>query len=740
MDKKSKSIPSKTNFHFKEEFFEELLNGIPPEDFEYDDKKNSSVVLSADNKVRFNRVVKEILSSEESKEIFVNLIKNAKKREQVKFLDGLDLFFLKEDEEEEDKDEDDEEIEEIGEKEKKQNVLSKVLSAKKKYDNLKRLSRKKDNFFKIINQVRSTYLALSAMSVAGTLGVRNKTLREMHGYMDPFLNDNFMPFMLNVVYPSVTTSMLNLAMDTTDKLKHLIKSIYDGFRELAGEAIKFGLNFVPMVGPYLSAAAEAADTNAEDISGDAIKIGKKFASKKIKFVIDAVMHGGKAIETIVKNPNMFKDGISAFFILFGSFDENARAKIDLKLQENVKKINAKGEEIIKKIRSPKDTVVNVVDITKEFTGIGIDLYNTGIDYVDNEVDNFESNIQNIIDDKSSLQDKFEFTYRLMANSYFASVDLSPWSRAARLIGGIVKKTSRLFDKLHDRLKESNEVHEGIYYSNGKRANLEDYFDGIKGALRHERWVRENNKKNKKSKSPGNIDILISTRQKIHEKIGENTRFYYTPFVFIQFSKSDKDNKRKFISKFYEKTNEKMIPLGDVNVIKKGTFYSLDDVNKIINFRNTKGELKKVNIIRNEKFEEAINRPRPSASSIIFEYLFAKHFNKDFKNFLKDIKFLNVNDMDFILEENDKYYDFLKLEEKFFKKMSLSTEFDSTNGFYNTILMTETYVHQMKTHIYSKICDMLEVVDNEKDIHKRYRSFTSTFSKNYEIEVLSSSQT
>ena len=97
-------------------------------------------------------------------------------------------------------------------------------------------------------------------------------------------------------------------------------------------------------------------------------------------------------------------------------------------------------------------------------------------------------------------------------------------------------------------------------------------------------------------------------------------------------------------------------------------------------------------------------------------------------------------MDFILEENDKYYDFLKLEEKFFKKMSLSTEFDSTNGFYNTILMTETYVHQMKTHIYSKICDMLEVVDNEKDIHKRYRSFTSTFSKNYEIEVLSSSQT
>ena len=100
MDKKSKSTPSKTNFHFKEEFFEELLNGIPPEDFEYDDKKNSSVVLSADNKVRFNRVVKEILSSEESKEIFVNLIKNAKKREQVKFLDGLDLFFLKEDEEE----------------------------------------------------------------------------------------------------------------------------------------------------------------------------------------------------------------------------------------------------------------------------------------------------------------------------------------------------------------------------------------------------------------------------------------------------------------------------------------------------------------------------------------------------------------------------------------------------------------------------------------------------------------
>ena len=130
MKSKSKSTPAKTNFHFKDEFFEELLNGIPSEDFEYDDKKNSSVVLSPDNKVRFKHVVKEILSTDESKQIFINLIKNAKKREQAKFLIDLDLFFLNKDDDE-DKDEDDEEIEEIGEKEKKQNTLSKILDIKK---------------------------------------------------------------------------------------------------------------------------------------------------------------------------------------------------------------------------------------------------------------------------------------------------------------------------------------------------------------------------------------------------------------------------------------------------------------------------------------------------------------------------------------------------------------------------------------------------------------------------------
>lgn len=731
MDKKSKSTPAKTNFHFKEEFFEELLNGIPPEDFEYDDKKNSSVVLSADNKVRFNRVVKEILSSEESKEIFVNLIKNAKKREQVKFLDGLDLFFLKEDEEE-DKDEDDEEIEEIGEKEKKQNVLSKVLSAKKKYDNLKRLSRKKDNFFKIINQVRSTYLALSAMSVAGTLGVRNKTLREMHGYMDPFLNDNFMPFMLNVVYPSVTTSMLNLAMDTTDKLKHLIKSIYDGFRELAGEAIKFGLNFVPMVGPYLSAAAEAADTNAEDLSGDAIDIGMKFASKKIKLIVNAVKYGGKSIESIIKNPDIFKNGVSAFFILFGSFDENARAKIDLKLQENVKKINAKGEEIIKMIRSPKDTTINLVDITKEFAGVGVDLYNIGRDFVEDELDNFESNIQNIIDDKTSTQDKFEFAYRLMANSYFKSVELSPWSRAMRLIGGIVKKTSKLFNNLHERLRESNEIHEGIYYSNGKRVNLEEYFNAISKKLRVKRALSKKDKSDEKRKSPGNIHFLVSTRQTINEKIGEDTRFYYTPHVFMSFSKVYKARERKFISRFYEKSGEK-IHLLDENIIEKGMNYKLADENGKDHFYDSDGGFNEITIIKSDKFKERINLYRPTGVNTFFDYLFSTYFNKSNKDFLKDIKFLNTNDSNFKIDEDDaKRYDYLKFDENFLKNMKLSADFDGTSGFYNVILMTETYTHQTKTYLYSKICEMLNVIDEDKTASEKYHTFVSKFSKNFEL--------
>ena len=115
MNSTQKSSSAKTNFHFKEDFFEEIMNGIPSEDLVNDDKKNSKVILSTDNKTRFNRVVKEFLRAEESKQIFINLIKKAKKREQINFLKDLDLFFFQKENEEE-SDEDDDEIEEIGEK------------------------------------------------------------------------------------------------------------------------------------------------------------------------------------------------------------------------------------------------------------------------------------------------------------------------------------------------------------------------------------------------------------------------------------------------------------------------------------------------------------------------------------------------------------------------------------------------------------------------------------------------
>lgn len=748
MDKKSKSTPSKTNFHFKDKFFEEILNGIPQEDFDYDDKKNSSVVLSTDNKTRFNRVVKEILSSEESKQIFINLIKNAKKREQAKFSKKLDLFFLKEDKEEEDKNEDDEEIEEIGEKEDKQNILSKVLDAKRKYDKLKKLSRKKDNFLKLINQIRSVYFALSAVSVAGTLAVRNKTLREMHGYMDPFLNNNFMPFMIDVVYPSITTSMLNLAMDTTDKLKEIIKSVYDGFRDFAAEIIKTIFTLMTLgkgkalylAGQALAGVAEVADNTGENFEKRVYKILRRALPRELKIAAYILEYGYKGIKTYVDNPDLFKNAASTFFILFGSLDENARAKIDLKLQEKVKKINTKGEEIIKKIRHPSDTTIDLVDMTKDFTDIGIDLYNTGKDYVGDELNNFETNIQNIIDDKSSTQDKFELTYRLMANSYFGYVELSPWSRAARLIGGIVKKTSRLFGNLHDRLKESNEIHEGIYYSNGKIANLEDYFDGIAKKVREKRSEPEKDKGNIK----GYINYIVSTKQSIHENIGKNTKFYYYPYVRFDFLKRDKMGKRKFTSRFYERNNNGMTLLDEI-VTKDATRYELDKESRIIevivNDPQVESYSYRIDVIRSEKFEKAINRPTMSKSSVFFDFLFIKHvkdFNKESKDFLKDIRFLNINNNDFEIKENDNYYNFLKLDEEFFKKMKLSTDFESAGGFYNTVLMTESYVHQMKTHLYSKICNILEIIDGDKPIAEKYELYKSKFPINHEFQ--SSSKT
>lgn len=704
MDSKNKSS-HKTNFHFKDEFFEELLNGIPSEnfDFESNDKKNSSVVLSADNKTRFNRVVKEVLSSEDSKQVFVNLIKNAKKREKINFLKDVDLFFLKKDNDEIE-DEDDEEIEEIGEKEKKQNVVSKILAIKKKYDNLKNLSKKKDNIFKIINTIRSTYLALSSMSVASSVAVRNRALREMHNHLDPILDNNFKSFMVDAVYPSISSSILILSFDATHKIKELIKSIYDGFNTLAKEGIKFGLNFVPLVGPYLSAATELADEgNVDDsLERGAIRsvrnIAHRFVGKKIKIVVDALLYGGNTIYTLIKNPNAFDNGLSAFFLLFGSLDENARVRIDNRLNRTVTQIRERGDDIIGRLKRPQNKVLNIADMTRDLSGIGMDLYNTGNDYVMGEVDNFNHTLEHIFDEKTSTQNKFDYVYRIIASSYFKSVDLSPWSRVIRLLGGVVKKSIRLFDGLDARLKESNNIHSGIYYDDGRVADLENFFKGLRNKILGTRDENE---------TPSNnlINVNIKTFQIIDDNANVNfRRFYFSPHVELSFNHK---KERNFISTFYEKKGQNYELLEEKNIKNDSKYFFNDGTNE----QNIEG------YISSQKFIDRINSPRKSIINTFFDFIFFK--NVSITN--SGIPFLNLKNNSFDVNSDIGYINF---DASFLNRMELHNDFDGNSTLLNVFLMTESYSRQIKTHFYSKISEVLEIFNSKKLSVERKREISS----------------
>ena len=70
----------KSSIHFRESFFEEILNGIPKEESKDEIltsvEEGTKTNLSPDNKLRIKNAVKAFLNDEESKKIFINTIKN----------------------------------------------------------------------------------------------------------------------------------------------------------------------------------------------------------------------------------------------------------------------------------------------------------------------------------------------------------------------------------------------------------------------------------------------------------------------------------------------------------------------------------------------------------------------------------------------------------------------------------------------------------------------------------------
>ena len=134
----------KTSIHFRDNFFEEILNGIPDEDSRDEiieiAEKGTKTNLSSDNKLRINNVVKAFLHDEESKALFINIIKNAKNREKINWFKKFNLNFLNSlKEDEEDKDDEDELAEEIVDEEKSKGTFSSFRELKKKYELIEKM-------------------------------------------------------------------------------------------------------------------------------------------------------------------------------------------------------------------------------------------------------------------------------------------------------------------------------------------------------------------------------------------------------------------------------------------------------------------------------------------------------------------------------------------------------------------------------------------------------------------------
>ena len=614
----------KTSIHFRDNFFEEILNGIPDEDSRDEiieiAEKGTKTNLSSDNKLRINNVVKAFLHDEESKALFINIIKNAKNREKINWFKKFNLNFLNSlKEDEEDKDDEDELAEEIVDGEKSKGTFSSFRELKKKYETIKTWREREKRIRRIVYFLKDSYVFLSNITFASMFGSKSKLIREMNETFDDLFN-KFKPKYIDPLLFSGSYSLTTLTNILTKEIKNKVNQYYEILNNLMALPIEF-----------------MADATESFVIHQLTRgLGTKYVlGEKIYKWFMRLMNLFPKAYFVYKNWDKIKvGGHLGFFALTGTLMESSKLYLNNYTQKVVKNIRNTGDNLANSILNNKGiSVSDAISSLGAGEGIG-QLSNIGKKYVDDQIRQFGDTLIGDLESKLSLHQKFDVAYNIVTSAYTERVEKSPWTKAISYLKYIVKASENLFYPFLDNLKSIIFENKSILNTLGTPLNIEKYLKtiidrglvidngtGEKYRLINRHKKSQNNKRSDGKPNGSKIKISIQTSQSVVNtvntkdgKVIEDTfsKKEFKPILNVIFDKGVKLGNNFKIRNYYH-----------IRGIGKDEFI---EENKIFN-----GEYSTSNFKLNKKWLEKINDSNMSILGHFFHNLFHDYEFPDLPN-------------------------------------------------------------------------------------------------------------
>lgn len=472
-----------TNYHLKDDFFEEILNGIPESEEKRQEylkniEKNSKTSLSPDNKTRIKRVAVSFLSTEESKKAFIELIKNVKKREQNRFLKDIkkSIFLSKIENDEGVEEEISEDIEK--EENKSGGLFSKAMDLKKKYQTIRNYKMAVFKIKKMATAIREVYEYLSGISYNDALKTKNGIIEKMNKTTNEFLEGNFGGLFHTVIVPTIFNVVFTFVDDFKRKVDNGLSKYYNIVKLFFKAGTKFVIAKVMKFASKIAFKYERSARAVEEITWKAMNALDSIDAETGNFDLDKfykLNDPAKKIEHSIafkKAIGYFGAGVGAYFGFYDVPEEEINRGLNLLCE----KIERRGEDIINKMNNKDERSFS--DKFQLGARVAHDVYEEGSILIHQEYENMGDVLMNKFDNSISTQNKFNFVYEVISNSYFKKVDLSPWSRSARIITHFVKYIHNSFKNIYEPLDKIVVNQSYFYNSKGQVVDVHKHIKNI----------------------------------------------------------------------------------------------------------------------------------------------------------------------------------------------------------------------------------------------------------------------
>ena len=673
-------------FHFKEDFFEEILNGVPEENDDSSQKESNLSVLSPDKKLRVKNVAKAFLSTEESKKVFSTAVTKLKNKESKALLNKFSIDKIKEDAEEIN-DEEDEFIEESSEN-KPSSPVSKILALKTKYEKLKKISKKGLGLIKYITAIRAFFVTIGTMSFASAISNRNKVIREINGVIDDIYEKDLYPVFSNFIMNPISYSFFNLSGKFRRFIDNILEEYYD--------VLELALESLLVIETQVLAGIAAATGNFHVAAALEYALAAYKAKKWIQRGMTSIEYAAKIGYKFIKNPEILKEVLSGtksgIIAFFGKLDDNAQTKINGLIHQGINQSKKAGDKILASLgnNSINNDYQNFLEDSRGLINSSEDLFGEFKNIANEKI----NDAMNVFERNTPRYKQYKYVYNIISRTYFKGVGNSPWTKMALNLNNMLIFVEKKFDKMYERWSNVINSNSGFIGKNKKvltEDDLKRYFSRFVSTDDNRAHICVKSGDNKKFISSKkerfdflkNCDVLIlgAKTEEIY-RYGDDISSYYAPKIIFYISPEIKESylskskkNFRFKSVYYERRVNKS-PNGGVTYTTKSLDKSTEINFEILSLTNKRIEIgdKTFNVVdipNSHQFLKAINEKHYSPRGLILNRLFSpfsykkmtpNDIDKSKKTYIK----LKKSDFDYFSDESiyvDKDFDGTNYDDK-----------------------------------------------------------------------------